>query len=142
TSGGLHGVGASVVNALSEELVVEVARARKLYRQVFRRGIPQGPLETVGDVHNRRGTMVRFRPDPTIFEAGAAFRPATLLTMSRSKAYLYSGVEFRWRCAPELVRDSNKIPSEAVFHLPGGLRDFLSDALDHERRVVDEIFAG
>ncbi len=142
TSGGLHGVGASVVNALSEELVVEVARARKLYRQVFRRGIPQGPLETVGDVHNRRGTMVRFRPDPTIFEAGAAFRPATLFKMSRSKAYLFSGVEIRWRCAPELIRDSDKIPSEAVFHFPGGLRDFLSDALGNERRVVDEIFAG
>ncbi|MHC5653482.1 DNA topoisomerase IV subunit B [Stappia sp.] len=142
TSGGLHGVGISVVNALSEELVVEVARARKLYRQVFRRGIPAGPLESVGDVQNRRGTLVRFRPDPEIFGAGTTFKPARLFKMARSKAYLFSGVEIRWRCAPELIGEKDEAEAQATFHFPGGLRDFLGDALGKERRVIDDIFAG
>jgi topoisomerase-4 subunit B len=142
TSGGLHGVGVSVVNALSEELVVEVARARKLYRQVFRRGLPQGPLETVGDVQNRRGTLVRFRPDEEIFGKGATFKPARLFKMARSKAYLFSGVEIRWRCDPELISEKDGIEAQATFHFPGGLRDFLEETLTGERRVVDDIFAG
>lgn len=141
TSGGLHGVGVSVVNALSEELVVEVARARKLYRQTFRRGLPQGGLETVGDVQNRRGTLVRFRPDPEIFGKGAAFKAARLFKMARSKAYLFSGVEIRWRCAPEVAEREN-VEAEATFHFPGGLRDYLADALGKERRVIDDTFAG
>ena len=142
TSGGLHGVGISVVNALSEELVVEVARARKLYRQVFRRGLAQGPLETVGDVQNRRGTLVRFRPDEEIFGRGATFKPARLFKMARSKAYLFSGVEIRWRCDPELIDEKDGIEAQATFHFPGGLRDYLDEALTGERRVVDDIFAG
>ncbi|MBA5776668.1 DNA topoisomerase IV subunit B [Stappia sp. F7233] len=142
TSGGLHGVGVSVVNALSEELIVEVARARKLYRQVFRRGLPQSPLGCVGEVHNRRGTMVKFRPDQEIFGKGARFEPARLFKMARSKAYLFSGVEIRWRCAPELIGEKDATPSEAVFHFPGGLRDYLVDALGKERRVIDDVFAG
>ncbi|WP_428696786.1 DNA topoisomerase IV subunit B [Stappia sp.] len=141
TSGGLHGVGVSVVNALSEELVVEVARARKLYRQTFRRGLPQGGLETVGDVQNRRGTLVRFRPDPEIFGKGATFKAARLFKMARSKAYLFSGVEIRWRCAPE-VAERESVEAEATFHFPGGLRDYLADALGKERRVIDDTFAG
>uniref|UniRef100_UPI003BAB9DD5 DNA topoisomerase IV subunit B n=1 Tax=Stappia sp. TaxID=1870903 RepID=UPI003BAB9DD5 len=142
TSGGLHGVGVSVVNALSEELVVEVARARKLYRQVFRRGLAQGPLETVGDVQNRRGTLVRFRPDEEIFGKGATFKPARLFKMARSKAYLFSGVEIRWRCDPDLIDEKDGIEAQATFHFPGGLRDYLGEALTGERRVVDDIFAG
>ncbi|GGE80815.1 DNA topoisomerase IV subunit B [Stappia taiwanensis] len=142
TSGGLHGVGVSVVNALSEELVVEVARARKLYRQTFRRGQPDGALECVGDVQNRRGTLVRFRPDPEIFGKGATFKADWLFKMARSKAYLFSGVEIRWRCAPELVTGKDEVTAEAVFHFPGGLRDYLGDALGKERRVIDDTFAG
>ncbi|PVB63664.1 DNA topoisomerase IV subunit B [Labrenzia sp. 011] len=142
TSGGLHGVGISVVNALSEELVVEVARSRKLYRQTFRRGHAQGPLEFVGDTQNRRGTQVRFRPDEQIFGKGAKFQPARLLKMARSKAYLFGGVEIRWHCDPELLTEKDETPAEAVFHFPGGLKDFLAERLTKERRVVDEIFAG
>ena len=142
TSGGLHGVGVSVVNALSEELVVEVARSRKLYRQVFRRGHPQGGLELVGDTQNRRGTQVRFKPDEQIFGKGAHFKPARLLKMARSKAYLFGGVEIRWHCAPGLIAEKDETPAEAVFHFPGGLRDFLGERLNKERRVVDEVFSG
>lgn len=142
TSGGLHGVGVSVVNALSDELVVEVARSRKLYRQIFRRGHPQGPLEHIGDTQNRRGTMVRFKPDETIFGKGAKFQPARLLKMARSKAYLFGGVEIRWHCAPELISEKDETPAEAAFHFPGGLRDFLEERLGKERRVVEEVFSG
>ncbi|KZL17587.1 DNA topoisomerase 4 subunit B [Pseudovibrio axinellae] len=142
TSGGLHGVGISVVNALSEELVVEVARNRKLYRQIFRRGLADGSLELVGDVHNRRGTMVRFKPDEEIFGKGCKFKPARLMKMARSKAYLFGGVEIRWRCAKSLADEVNDIPETATFHFPGGLKDYLEEALGKERRVTDEVFAG
>ena len=100
TSGGLHGVGVSVVNALSDRLEVEVARDRKLYRQSFVRGKPPGKLKEVGEVHNRRGTKIRFHPDPQIFGAKARFDPDRLFRMARSKAYLFGGVEIRWSCAP------------------------------------------
>ncbi|MEP1934614.1 MAG: DNA topoisomerase IV subunit B [Roseibium sp.] len=142
TSGGLHGVGISVVNALSEELIVEVARSRKLYRQIFRKGHAHGPLELVGDTQNRRGTLVKFKPDETIFGKGAKFLPARLLKMARSKAYLFGGVEIRWHCAPEIILEKDETPAEAVFHFPGGLKDFLEERLKKERGVVDEIFAG
>jgi topoisomerase-4 subunit B len=141
-SGGLHGVGSSVVNALSEEMVVEVARARKLYRQTFQRGRPVGPLELVGDVQNRRGTLVRFKPDWQIFGKEARFEPARLLRMARSKAYLFGGVEIRWHCDPSLIGEKDKTPAEAVFHFPGGLKDFLGERLGTERKVIDDIFAG
>ncbi len=141
TSGGLHGVGVSVVNALSDRLEVEVARNRKLYRQVFSRGHAQGPLEEVGEVMNRRGTVVRFHPDPQIFGQGAAFKPARLFKMARSKAYLFGGVEIRWSCAPELVAGTDT-PDKAVFHFPGGLKDYLAERLTGERLVVEDIFAG
>ena len=100
TSGGLHGVGVSVVNALSARTEVEVARGQTLYRQVFERGQPVTKLEMVGKAPNRRGTKVRFRPDEQIFGADAKFDPARLFKMTRSKAYLFGGVEIRWRCAP------------------------------------------
>ncbi len=95
TSGGLHGVGVSVANALSEHLEVEVARSQKLYRQRYTQGKPDGPLKNLGPIKNRRGTKVRFRPDPKIFGKGAAFKPARLFRMARSKAYLFRGVTIR-----------------------------------------------
>ncbi|MEE8309311.1 MAG: ATP-binding protein, partial [Hyphomicrobium sp.] len=105
TSGGLHGVGVSVVNALSEELEVEVARGQQLYRMVFARGVPQTKLEKLGSIMNRRGTKVRFKPDAKIFGRGVAFKPARLFKMARSKAYLFGGVEIRWNCDPTLISD-------------------------------------
>ena len=142
TSGGLHGVGVSVVNALSDDLEVEVARNRKLYRQRFSRGVPQGGLEELGDVHNRRGTRVRFHPDPQIFGPHARFEPARLFRMARSKAYLFGGVEIRWSCDPSLLPEGSEIPDRAVFHFPGGLKDYLAATLGKEFTVTREIFAG
>ncbi|WP_081158094.1 DNA topoisomerase IV subunit B [Ensifer aridi] len=142
TSGGLHGVGVSVVNALSDSLEVEVARNRRLYRQRFSRGIPQGGLEDLGDVHNRRGTKVRFHPDPQIFGPHAHFEPARLFRMARSKAYLFGGVEIRWSCDPSLLPEGSEIPDRAVFHFPGGLKDYLAATLGKEFTVTREIFAG
>jgi len=142
TSGGLHGVGVSVVNALSENLTVEVARNRTLYRQQFSRGIAQGKLETVGEVHNRRGTKVRFRPDPIIFGKNCAFTPATLFKMARSKAYLFGGVEIRWTCDPSLIKEGDETEAKAVFHFPGGLKDFLEASIGGQHKVTPEPFAG
>jgi topoisomerase-4 subunit B len=142
TSGGLHGVGVSVVNALSEKLEVEVARGLTLYRQTFERGKPTSALTVVGKAPNRRGTKVRFLPDPQIFGAGARFDPARVFKMARSKAYLFGGVEIRWRCAPSLVADPEKTPTEAVFHFPGGLKDYLAADIDGEPLVADQAFSG
>ncbi|SNY93760.1 topoisomerase-4 subunit B [Cohaesibacter sp. ES.047] len=142
TSGGLHGVGVSVVNALSESLVVEVARNKKLYRQSFARGIAQGQIEELGDVHNRRGTKVSFKPDYEIFGKKARFKPEQLLNMARSKAYLFGGVEIRWACAPELLEHASDVPAKATFHFPGGLKDYLSATLGKQNFVTREIFAG
>ena len=122
TSGGLHGVGSSVVNALSERLEVEVARDRTLWTQAFERGKPVGRLKNAGAIHNRRGTTVRFRPDAEIF-GKPEFSPARLYRLCRSKAYLFRGVEIRWSCDPSLVKDET--PADAVLHFPGGLSDFL-----------------
>ncbi|OYR15068.1 DNA topoisomerase IV subunit B [Brucella thiophenivorans] len=142
TSGGLHGVGVSVVNALSDVLEVEVARNRRLYRQRFSRGIPQGGLEDAGEVHNRRGTRVRFHPDPEIFGKSAHFDPHRLYRMARSKAYLFGGVEIRWSCDPALLDPKKETPEKAVFHFPGGLKDYLSASLGKEHQVTREIFSG
>jgi topoisomerase-4 subunit B len=140
TSGGLHGVGISVVNALSEQLVVEVARNRELYRQRFQRGHPEGRLEKVGSVPNRRGTTVSFLPDQQIFGDKVSFRPARLYRLARSKAYLFRGVEIRWSCAPELISDDT--PAEAVFQFPGGLADHLAEQLGTRDCATNEFFAG
>jgi topoisomerase IV subunit B len=142
TSGGLHGVGVSVVNALSERLEVEVARGQTLYRQVFARGLPQGKLETLGRVQNRRGTTVRFRPDPQIFGKEARFQPRRLFKMARSKAYLFGGVEIRWRCAPKLLEGLENVPAEASFRFPGGLKDYLAKEIEGKELVSDQVFAG
>jgi len=137
TSGGLHGVGSSVVNALSDLMKVEVARNRELWTQSFSRGKPQGPIRLVGPAPNRRGTSVTFRPDPQIF-GHQMLKPARMLKMARSKAYLFSGVEIRWKSA---VSDG-ETPAEAVFHFPGGLADYLSDTLDKTTTYAERPFAG
>lgn len=142
TSGGLHGVGVSVVNALSDHLEVEVARGRQLYRQRFSRGIPVSGLEQLGEVHNRRGTRTRFHPDEQIFGKGAAFEPARLYRMTRSKAYLFGGVEIRWTCDPSLIKEKDQTPAKAEFHFPGGLKDYLKATLGDEFQVTREVFAG
>ncbi len=142
TSGGLHGVGVSVVNALSEALEVEVARGQTLYRQTFERGQPTSALTVVGKAPNRRGTKVRFRPDPLIFGEDARFDPARVFKMARSKAYLFGGVEIRWRCAASLIADPDKVPPEAVFHFPGGLKDYLAADIEGEPLVADQAFTG
>jgi topoisomerase-4 subunit B len=140
TSGGLHGVGVSVVNALSDLCEVEVARGQQLYRMTFSRGLPQGKLEKLGSVMNRRGTKVRFHPDETIFGKGAHFKPARLFKMARSKAYLFGGVEIRWTCDPSQIKDDT--PQQAVFHFPGGLKDYLASEIEGQTRVTKELFAG
>lgn len=137
TSGGLHGVGASVVNALSDHMRVEVARNRELFAQEFARGIPQGPVAKVGPAPNRRGTSVTFHPDAEIFGA-LRFRPSRMLKMVRSKAYLFSGVEIRWKSA---IPDGDT-PMEAVFHFPGGLADYLNEQLTGNVTYSDKPFAG
>lgn len=142
TSGGLHGVGVSVVNALSDSLTVEVARNRRLYRQQFSRGKALGRIEELGEVHNRRGTKVRFHPDPQIFGKDCNFDPARLYRMARSKAYLFGGVEIRWTCAPSRLGAKDSPPEKAVFHFPGGLKDYLAAQLGSEFQVTRDMFAG
>ena len=141
TAGGLHGVGLSVVNALTDKFTVEVARDRELWRQDYERGVPQGKLKKVGPAPNRRGTTIRFHPDPAIFGKGVAFQAARLYRMARSKAYLYPGVEIRWKCAPTLISGVDT-PAEAVLHFPGGLQDFLTVALEGRNTVTPSPFAG
>jgi topoisomerase-4 subunit B len=142
TSGGLHGVGASVVNALSDHMRVEVALNRELYVQEFSRGVPQGPLRRAGPAPNRRGTTVTFHPDEQIF-GHHRFRPARLMRMARSKAYLFSGVEIRWKTAiPDTEPGGAAVPAEAVFHFPGGLSDYLAETLGDAVTYADRPFAG
>jgi topoisomerase-4 subunit B len=140
TSGGLHGVGVSVVNALSDELITEVARNGVLYRQTYSRGKPTSKVIEVGKVQNRRGVMQRFHPDPQIFGKDTHFSAPRLFKMTRAKAYLFGGVEIRWSCDPELAKDD--VPEKASFHFPGGLRDFLASRIEGEQRIVDDIFSG
>jgi topoisomerase IV subunit B len=137
TSGGLHGVGASVVNALSDSLVVQVARNKELYEQRFSRGIPLGPVQKLGPVQNRRGSFITFHADEQIF-GHHRFKPGRLLRMVRSKAYLFSGVEIRWKSA---IPDGDT-PMEAMFHFPGGLADYLTESLEGATTYADRPFAG
>ena len=139
TSGGLHGVGVSVVNALSSDTVVEVARNKELFRQRFSRGLTLGPLEPLGPVNNRRGTSVAFTPDVEIF-GEMHFKPNRLYRLARSKAYLFAGVEIRWKCALELISDDT--PPEAVFQFPGGLSDHLREQVNGRECVTTEFFSG
>lgn len=142
TSGGLHGVGISVVNALSSDLEVEVVRDRKIYRQRFSRGQVLGPIEEVGTINNRRGTSVTFIPDTQIFGDKSQFRAAKIYKLIRSKAYLFKGVEIRWQCDPELLKEGSDVPSEAVIHFPGGLNDFLAQEVEGRGQVTRQFFTG
>ncbi len=142
TSGGLHGVGVSVANALSERMEVEVAREQMLYKMVFERGKPKGKLEKAGRAPNRRGTKIRFRPDPQIFGPKAAFEPARVFKMARSKAYLYGGVEIRWRCDKALLKGVEDVPEKATFHFADGLKDYLAASLEGATLVHPDIFTG
>ncbi|HYD71279.1 DNA topoisomerase IV subunit B [Azospirillum sp.] len=141
TSGGLHGVGLSVVNALSDRLTVEVARDRQLFIQNYSRGTPLGPLNKQGAI-NRRGTTVRFHPDAEIFGEAAHFEPSRLYRMARSKAYLYRGVEIRWSCDPSLLGPDSTTPAAESLHFPGGLLDYLTNALKGRKSLTPTPFAG
>ena len=137
TSGGLHGVGASVVNALSDSLVVQVAKNKELYEQRFSRGLPLGSLEKLGPTQNRRGTSVTFNADAEIF-GKHHFKPARLFKSIRSKAYLFSGVEIRWKSAI----DDGQTPTLATFHFPGGLSDYLTETLNGVTTYSEKPFRG
>lgn len=142
TSGGLHGVGVSVVNALADKMTVEVARDRKLYRQLYSCGTPQGKLKDVGAAPNRRGTTITFHPDSSIFGKDANFQPDTLYRMARSRAYLFRGVEIRWICDPSLIKKRGQAPTTETLHFPNGLLDFLEASLDGRKAHTPEPFAG
>ncbi|MEK7820626.1 MAG: DNA topoisomerase IV subunit B [Pseudomonadota bacterium] len=144
TSGGLHGVGISVVNALSDKLMVEVARDKKIWAQSYVRGAPKGPIKAIGAASNRRGTTVTFHPDADIFGTKAHFHPATVFAMARSKAYLFRGVEIRWNCDPAVLKAGTdaETPEKAVLHFPGGLADFLGTLLHGRPVVTEKPFAG
>ncbi|CAG0903922.1 unnamed protein product [Cyprideis torosa] len=142
TAGGLHGVGISVVNALSDEMWVEVARDKQLYKQSFSRGLAVSKLEDMGSVNNRRGTSVYFHPDPEIFGEKAKLKPSRLFQMARSKAFLFRGVKIKWSCDPELIKEGDKVKIEEVFHFPNGLEDFLTSALEGRPTITPRPFAG
>jgi len=140
TSGGLHGVGVSVVNALSSDTMVEVARGKQLFRQTFARGLPTSALIDLGPTQNRRGTTLAFTPDAEIFGPDARFKPARLYRLARSKAYLFAGVEIRWRCDPELAGE--EVPAEAVFKFEGGLADHLKEQIGARETATNAPFTG
>jgi topoisomerase-4 subunit B len=142
TSGGLHGVGISVVNALSSTLDIEVIRNKMLYRQSFSRGQTVAPLEEVSPMANRRGTSVTFIPDTQIFGETSRFRPSKLYKLIRSKAYLFRGVEIRWSCDAALIREGSGVPEEEVIKFPNGLRDFLSSEMVGRPPVTADMFSG
>ncbi len=142
TSGGLHGVGLSVVNALAERLTVEVARDRKIWKQAYRRGKPSGKLHQAGSAQNRRGTTVSFTPDLKIFGETAHFHPLRLYRMARSKAYLYRGVEIRWRCEAALITKDEEVPESEVLHFPNGLCDFLEAQMEGRKALTPDPFHG
>ncbi len=142
TSGGLHGVGVSVVNALSDVFEVEVARDKTIYAQSYSRGVPLGPLKKVGPTQNRRGTSVMFHPDPQIFGKNMHFKPQTIYKMARAKAFLFKGVEIRWKCAADLLKPEWGIPPEQSLHFPGGLADSLAEALGKRPCYTPKPFVG
>ncbi len=141
TSGGLHGVGMSVVNALSDDFTVEVARDKELYVQSYSKGKPKGKLKNQGSV-NRRGTTIRFHADPEIFGKQVHFRPNRLYRMCRSKAYLFRGVEIRWSCDPSLIQAGDDTPAQDTLHFPGGLSDFLAANINGKQTVTSTPFDG
>jgi topoisomerase-4 subunit B len=142
TSGGLHGVGLSVVNALADELTAEVARDGKLWVQAYARGKPVTKLKSSGGAKNRRGTVIRFHPDPEIFCENESFDAARLYRMARAKAHLYRGVEIHWKADPALIGAKDDTPEKAVLHFPGGLADFVTEALGERKSFTPAHFIG
>jgi topoisomerase IV subunit B len=142
TSGGLHGVGVSVANALSELLEVEVARGGELHKQTYKRGVPTGPVKLVQKNVKRRGTRVRLRPDPQIFGEGAAFKAARVFRMAKAKAYLFGGVEIRWTCDKSLLKGLSDVPEKETFHFENGLRDYLTQEIEGRTLVHADLFTG
>jgi topoisomerase-4 subunit B len=142
TSGGLHGVGVSVANALSESLEVETSRGGALYRQTYKRGVPQGDVKLVKKGVRQKGTKIRLKPDEQIFGKGAAFKPKRIFAATKAKAYLFGGVEIRWSCAKSLLKGVEDVPEKASFHFENGLRDYLASELEGHTLVHAEIFAG
>ncbi len=140
TSGGLHGVGSSVVNALSEKLIVDVYRDKKHYRQIYAQGKVLTPLNLMGEISNKRGTKVSFKPDPVIFGESQHFKPNKLYKLIRSKAYLFKGVKIIWRCDPDLIKDET--PAEEILHFPNGIKDFLESELAGIKTITNDLFAG
>ncbi len=141
-SGGLHGVGLSVVNALSSEMTIDVARDKKLWQQSYCRGVPLAPVECIGNVSNRRGTTVTFLPDTEIFGESTHFKPATIYKMIKTKAFLFRGVELRWICAPELILEGDTTPKEAVLKYPNGIEDYLKSLTEKTSLLMPRYFAG
>ena len=141
-SGGLHGVGLSVVNALSERLVVEIARDKKLYRQEYAKGIPQTALELIGNAPNRRGTSITFKPDPEIFGVNSNLQPNRIFRMARSKAFLFKGIKINWKCAPEIIGEGETTPTETELCFPNGILDFLNYQVGAKATINRKPFAG
>jgi topoisomerase-4 subunit B len=141
TSGGLHGVGASVVNALSDWMEVEVFRDRQGHKMRFERGHAVGKLKDLGSA-NRRGTSVTFHPDAQIFGASVHFSPNAIYAMARSKAYLYRGVEILWKCDASLIKSGSETPVEETLKFPGGILDFLASETDRRNAVTSRVFSG
>ena len=141
-SGGLHGVGLSVVNALSEKLIVEIARDKKLYRQEYSKGYPMGTLELVGNAPNRRGTSITFKPDPEIFGVNSNLQPNRIYRMARSKAFLFKGIHINWSCAPEILGEGETTPQEAELCFPNGLLDFLNYQVGSKTTINRRPFSG
>ena len=142
TSGGLHGVGLSVVNALSDRLTVEIIRDKDRWVQEYARGKATGKLENKGKVRAKSGTAIHFHPDPDIFGAKSQFQPAQLYRMAQSKAYLYKGVEIRWKCDAALLKDGADFPAQGVLHFPGGLTDYLTSRLEDRATITPQPFVG
>ena len=141
-SGGLHGVGSSVVNALSSAMTIEVARDKKLYRQSYSRGVPTTGVELVGSVSNRRGTSVTFLPDTDIFGDDMHFNPSLLYKLAQTKAFLYRGVEIRWECDPSLIKEGDEVPASCVLKYPNGVEDYLSYLVGQKQTVTPKPFVG
>jgi len=142
TSGGLHGVGLSVVNALSDQLIVEVTRDKNKWSQNYSRGAPINKLENSGPAKIKSGTRISFHPDPEIFGTSAKFRPAYLFSMAQSKAYLFKGVQIRWKCDPNLIGENSNVPDIATLHFPGGLSDYLHDRVGDQDTITSKAFTG
>ncbi len=142
TSGGLHGVGISVVNALSDALQVDVAKGGKLYSQQYSQGHAVSKLQDMGPAGNKRGTFITFHPDPEIFGTKANFRPEKMYRFARSKAYLFRGVEIRWKCDPALLEGGEGIPEQETLHFPNGLADYMAVTLEGRSVITPTLFAG